>query len=49
MVNNENFLAHKQKFAELAQHSGIAVNDTKLSELEGRRKYHRLGGKSYNN
>lgn len=26
----------------MAQHSGIVVNDTKLRELEGRRKYHRL-------
>ena len=41
------FLPITRSLLILAQHSGIAVNDTKLRELEGqkRRKYHRLGGK----
>ena len=46
IANNERSLATKQEFAELTQHSGIAINDTKLRELDGgERKYHRLGGK----
>jgi len=41
------FLPITRSLLKLAQHLGIAVNDTKLRELEGgRRKYQRLGGKA---
>lgn len=40
------FLPITRSLLKLAQHLGIAVNDTKLRELEGEKEVsHRLGGK----